>query len=110
MKSKTEIADAIKAISVKRKPNYMIIKISWNSQLVVPYEDGLAVMAALKNAEVYNDDYGKDPMITPMPHESFRSSILAPEFYEDIKVAQLLGIKIEELHAAKMPTPEPETV
>jgi hypothetical protein len=110
MKSKTEIADAIKAVNAKRKPNYMIIKISWNNQLVVPYEAGLTIMAALKDAEVYCDDYGKDPMITPLPQDGFRSSILAPEFYEDIKVAQLLGIKVEELHAAKMHTPEPETV
>lgn len=106
MKSKTEIAEAIKAVAGKRKPNMMIIKISWNSQLVVPYEDGMVLMAALKNAEVYGDDYGKNPSITPMPSDSFRSSILAAEFYEDIKVAQLLGISLEDLHAAKNPQPE----
>ena len=108
MKSKTEITAALAKVSQKPKPNYLVIELSYNRKLILPHEAGIAFINALKEAEMLMDDYGKDPVIGPLDKDSIRVSSLAHSHYEDIKVARLLAISLQELHDAR--TFQPETV
>lgn len=86
----------------------MLIEVSYNTKLVLPYEDGLQVVAALKNAEILEESYGTRPQILPVGKDAFRTTTLGYEHYEDIKVAALLNVTLEELHEARLkPHTEP---
>lgn len=104
-KSKNEqtqlINGAKQIVNTKPKDNKLLIELAWNKKLVLPYEDGLAILKALKNAELMIDEYGKDPMVVPIAKEDFRSTTMAHQSYEDIKVAALLHITLQELHDSR---------
>lgn len=102
-KTKTDIFEAISKVNAARKPNYFIVELSYNRKLVLPHDAGVALINALKDAELMHDDYGKDPRIEPLDKDSIRVSSLAHAHYEDIKVANLMGITLQDLHEARMP-------
>lgn len=107
MKSLQEIEAAAKTVRAqKNKPNMMLVNLSWSIQLLVPYDDGLTLLGALKNAEVLEDLHGNRPMIKPMDKDSLRGAVFSTQRYEDIKVAALLDISVEELEASRRSQPE----
>jgi hypothetical protein len=108
MKSRTDIAEAIKQVNAKKQANFFIVELSYNRKLVLPHDAGIAFINALKDAEMMNDDYGKEPLIGPLEKDSIRVSSLAHSHYEDIKVARLLNITVQELHDSRMPQPTKE--
>jgi hypothetical protein len=103
LKNRTDIFEAVKKVNEQIKPNFFIVELSYNRKLVLPHDAGIALINALKDAEVMNDDYGKDPFIGPLEKDSIRVSSLAHAHYEDIKVARLLNISLQELHDSRMP-------
>ena len=104
-KSKSEQAQLVNGakqiVNTKPKDNKLLIELAWNKKLVLPYDDGLTILKALKNAELMVDEYGKDPQIVPVAKDDFRSSTLAHQYYEDIKVAALLHVTLQELHDSR---------
>ena len=102
-KTKTDIFEAIAKVNAKKEPNHFLIELSYNKKLVLPHDAGVAFINALKDAELMTDDYGKDPWIGPLDKDSIRVSSLAHAHYEDIKVANLMGITLQDLHEARMP-------
>jgi hypothetical protein len=106
--TKTEIFEAITKVNAKPKQNLMIIELSYNTKLVLPHDAGVKVMAALADAELMEDNYGKPTKIWPLGKDTLRTAVLGHQYYEDIKVAQLLGITPEQLNELRAPTPETE--
>ena len=105
-KTKTDILEAIAKVNAKKEPNHFLIELSYNKKLVLPHDAGVAFINALKDAELMTDDYGKDPWIGPLDKDSIRVSSLAHAHYEDIKVAALLKISLQDLHEARSGTPQ----
>ena len=105
LKNRTDVLEAVKQVNAKKQPNLFIVELSYNRKLVLPHDAGIALINALKDAEVMNDDYGKDPLIGPLEKDSIRVSSLAHAHYEDIKVARLLNITLQELHDSRIPQP-----
>lgn len=105
LKNRTDVLEAVKQVNAKKQPNLFIVELSYNRKLVLPHDAGIALINALKDAEVMNDDYGKDPLIGPLEKDSIRVSSLAYAHYEDIKVAQLLNITLQELQNSRIPQP-----
>jgi hypothetical protein len=105
LKNRTDVLEAVKQVNAKKQPNLFIVELSYNRKLVLPHDAGIALINALKDAEVMNDDYGKDPLIGPLEKDSIRVSSLAHAHYEDIKVAQLLNITLQELQNSRIPQP-----
>jgi hypothetical protein len=101
MKSELEILDAIKKVNSKKQANFFVVELSYNRKLVLPHDAGIAFINALKDAEMMNDDYGKEPFIGPLDKDSIRVSSLAHSHYEDIKVARLLNITLQELQDSR---------
>ena len=90
--------DAVKKIQTKKPTdNYMIIETSYNSKLLLPYKDGIALMSALVNAEEFKDSYGENPRILPVNRSIVSSTLLSREDYESIKVAALLNMSVDQL-------------
>lgn len=105
LKTRTDVLEAVKQVNAKKQPNFFIVELSYNRKLVLPHDAGIALINALKDAEMMNDDYGKDPFIGPLDKDSIRVSSLAHAHYEDIKVARLLNITLQELHDSRIPQP-----
>lgn len=103
LKTRTDILEAVKKVNEPIKPNYMIVELSYNRKLVLTHDAGVALINALKDAEMMIDDYGKEPFIGPLDKDSIRVSSLAHAHYEDLKVARLLNITLQELHDSRMP-------
>lgn len=97
--------EALKAVRAnKPKENLMTIEIEYNKQLILPYKDGLALLATLERAEVLHAPYSKPPSIVGIDEaERFKSAVIPYQSYEDIKVAQLLGITLDEVKEARKP-------
>ena len=80
------------------KENFLALEYDYNKSIVLPYDEGLRFVACLKNAEVLDEPYSKPKAITPFQSNYFKTRILARKEYEDIKIAALLGITVEELN------------
>lgn len=80
------------------KENFLAVEYDYNKSIVLPYDEGLKFVACLKNAEVLEEPYSKAKTITGFQSNYFKTRILSRKEYEDIKIAALLGIPVEELY------------
>jgi len=87
----------------KAKGNFMVIYITYDCSLVLPYDDGIAFMQAIKNAEQMDDSYTSKKHIMPLNRDRFRTSVLSHQEYERYKIAQLLGISLTDLEQFETP-------
>jgi hypothetical protein len=92
---------------MKTADNYLLVKFDYREHLVLPYKDGLAFMASLINAEMLNEDYSDPKYIYPMDRTKFETSILSRKEYEQFKIANLLGVSIDEIKRLEKPEPLP---
>lgn len=81
----------------KAKENYMVINLSYDHSLVLPYKDGIAFMATLANAEQLDPTYSSRKQILPLERDKITSTTMSYQEYERCKVAQLLGISVSDL-------------
>ena len=100
MNKKTAIAQARSEIYSKTpKENFLAIDFDYGKSIVLPYNEGLQFLACLKNAELLTDQYSKPKTITAFESNYFKTRIVSRKEYEDMKIAALLGITVEELYS-----------
>jgi hypothetical protein len=93
-----EFKEALKRVqSKKTRENYLVIKLSYDTKLIVPYKEGLPLVAALNNAELLNESYGKPKRITEFDKETVVIQLLSATEYDRIKVSALLNMDPNEL-------------
>lgn len=98
-----EYAAALKKVQAKKpKENFMVIKLSYNVNLILPYKDGVAFMTSMVNAEKFNDTYGEKIRISGFDRNDFTATVMSCEEYEQIKIANLLGVTITEVQEAAL--------
>lgn len=102
---KPEYEKALKQIYSKApKENFLLIEFDYARSILLPYDDGLKFLSCLKQAELYSEHYSKPKTIEPFNADNFKTKVLSRKDYEDIKVANLLGVTVDELNA---PEPQP---
>ena len=90
--------EALKKVqSEKPKDNFMLINIDYSNNIIVPYKDGLAIVAALVNAEILKEGYSEKTRITEFDRHSFNPKVLSRAEYERIKMAMLLNVDPKDL-------------
>lgn len=107
MVSKSAYEDAARKVRVANKENrnsHMMVELRYDTIIVLPYAAGLALLAALENAELYDDDYREGKTINPVKPGTFKTQILSAQEYNNIKVAQLLQIPLEQVEALSKPS------
>ena len=105
---KPDYEKALKQIYSKApKENFLLIEFDYSKSLLLPYDDGLKFLSCLKQAELYTESYKNPKTIGPFSADNFKTKVLSRKEYEDIKVANLLGVTVEELYA---PETQPETI
>jgi hypothetical protein len=88
---------AKKVNAEKPKDNYLVIEFSFDEKLVLSSKDGIAIIAALANAEKFTNHYNEGDKITPLPQGAITTRSLSHKEYIKIKIAGLLGVKVSEL-------------
>lgn len=100
-------AQAVKEVtSSKLKPNLMVIELAYNMKVVLPYKDAMTLIAALENAEEYQDPYSGVHSIQSFDRTKLQIKIMPHSEYTDIKVAALLGLTMKELQESRKPPTE----
>lgn len=93
-----DIKEAAKKVrATKPKENLMLIRLTYSQRLILPYSQGLAFMAALENAEILEEEYGKNKVIKHMLRDSIEAVVLSRTEYEQIKIANLLGVSFDDI-------------
>lgn len=86
----------------KPKGNFLVVRLSYDSHLVLPYQEGIALMASIANAENMEDEYtASKRRIVPLVRDKITASPLSRKEYEDMKIAALLGISVADLERAE---------
>lgn len=97
---KPQYEEALKKIYSKTpKDNLIAIKFDYNKSILLPYDDGMKLLACLKQAELLTEQYSKPKTIGSFDSSTFETKIFSRKDYEDTKVAALLGVAVEELYA-----------
>ena len=92
------ITDAVKKVRAEKpKENLMLLRLNYDTQLVLPFKDGLVILGALANAEKLCDNYGKQKRIVGVDKDAFSSTLLPYQEYEQIKISALLNISLDEV-------------
>lgn len=96
--------EALKQIQSKKpKENFLVIEIGYDNKIILPFKDGVALMAVFGNAEKLSEPYNKPKRILPFERETIKTHVMSHSEYEDIKVANLLNITVEELYETRNP-------
>ena len=105
----TQYAEAAKKVSAKKpKENYLVIDLSYDLKVLLPYKDGVAFMASLANAERLCTPYGGPQRITELDRDcGIKSYLMSAEEYERFKIAALLNISPEDVKKYSQAQPEP---
>lgn len=95
---------AAKEIKAKKPPeNYMMVHMSYDTQLVLPHKAGLALLAALENAELFKDSWSGTCRIIPLERNSISIEFLSTQEYHQIKIANLLGVSLTDIQSPTIP-------
>ena len=93
-------AEALKIVNTKSiADNYMIIKLGWSNAFIVSHKQGLLILEALNTAELFEDKYKEDSVISPITKDTITVSLFSRKEYVDIKMAKLLGTTVAEMNA-----------
>jgi len=76
--------------------NYLSIELAYNMSIILPYKEGIAVLAALENAEkVSMPSYGSPHIKFNNERFEIKTEIVTQAFYREQKMAHLLGVTDE---------------
>lgn len=97
--------------ATKRNESYLVFTFNYGDRYVLPHKDGVALMQTLATAEQIPSYFPSDkpPEIKQMGSSSLRVEPMSPAEYEDIKIAALLGISLNDLQDARKPKEESTT-
>lgn len=97
-----DYAEALKTVrGQKNRENYLVIKVSYDNKIVLPYEDGIKMVQGFQKAEKLVDGYSETHRITGMERDQVTFTTMSGEEYEQYKMAALLGIHVDEIKQAQ---------
>lgn len=82
--------------TLKRLPTWIRVDISYSLKLILPYKEGMALLAALEQAEELENEYSK-PAIKPVSYDSFTVKPISHEDYCLYKMASLMDLTFDEM-------------
>ena len=89
----------------KQDEGFMMLSFGYN-HFLVPYKDGVNLMSCMAHAEEYEGNYGASPKIHPLSKVGMSATRFSRKDYQEIKIAQLMGVSLDDLRASQF-TPPP---
>jgi len=103
--------DALKEVkATKPKENFLLVRLNYDTQLLLPHADGLQLVASLARAEKLIDRYSESKRIVELDKEAITVTPFSHKEYERYKIAALLNCSPEDVKQyaeAGLPIPEP---
>lgn len=73
------------------KPGYILVEVDYSKNWLMPLEDGLKLIEALRVAKLYKKDYNDDhPVVSTLPPVSFK--FISEEQYQVWQVQELFTV------------------
>lgn len=72
--------------------NLVLIKISWHTDIILPFDEGMKFIDAMRNAEIKENN-----VIKHIDTTTFTVSMLSRNEYVRLKTAQLMGVDVDDL-------------
>jgi hypothetical protein len=94
--------------ATKLGDGYLLITFndSYSGKYILPYKEGLTLLATLDRAEFWGNAYnGRVPDIQPISKDNITVQILSEIEYQRSKIAQLMGVSIDELKSTQEELP-----
>lgn len=76
--------------------NYVVVGFDWGMNYILPYKEGMAVMAALEHAERVKKYYAHEKLQFVDEKVEFNISIISQKEYREQKMKKLLGVDDEK--------------
>jgi hypothetical protein len=95
--SPKDILEAKKKLKAKPDSNMMAIKLDYGTFLLLPYQAGLNLLAALEHAEIMESRYGSRPTIKPFDKDRFETQTWSAQEILRTRLAQLLDVSPSDL-------------
>lgn len=86
-----------KVAAAKAPNNYLLIRLDYSTQIILPYKAGLQFLQALENAEELNERYDSPKRIVPITRERIRTEVMSATEYQAFKMAALLDMNPQEI-------------
>jgi hypothetical protein len=86
--------------AAKHKPSghFMMVEISYDKKLVLPYKAGLALMESLQEAQIIQYGYGTKPdRISQIDSKTILASPMSIQEYQDLVIATLMMVTADEV-------------
>ena len=98
----TKYQETVKELKAKKPTeNYMVFTISYGIKVILPHKAALMFISALENAELLKDSYSDNCRITSLDRDAISSSFLSGEEYQQIKIANLLNVGLDDIKNLK---------
>jgi hypothetical protein len=95
-----EYPEALKIVQTRKpKENYLLIQLTYDTKVILPYKDGITFMSSLVNAEQLSEHYDKPSRIVHFAKESITTRVLSNQEYERHKIAALLNVSVSDVEA-----------
>ena len=75
-----------KAVAFKPKENYLVIELYYDNKIILPYKDGITLMAALNNAEHLKETYNEPHRITGLNRDVIKQLLCPMRTTADTKL------------------------
>lgn len=81
---------------IKPQDNYLKITLGFDNTVILPYDAGMLLISALKQAEGFDGEWGKEHIV-PIKTDKIATHIMSHKEYVERKTAQLLGVPYSEI-------------
>lgn len=85
----------------KPRDNYMLVTLGYSNKFILPYKDGVTLMATLAHAEQLHEPYNEQHRIGEIERGSITTNVMAHDEYIRFKVAALLGVSPDEVKTSE---------
>ncbi len=101
-------SEALKEVQKqKAQERYMRLELTYGTYMILPYEAGMQVLKALKEAEYCKTPYSDPPTIKPLGPEDLKFEFYTAEERQQCHMAQLLQVSLRDLEGLKRQETEP---
>lgn len=86
-----------KVTSTKPEEGYLVFQVGYESKIILPHKEGVALIECLRAAEHLDEPYGKTPEIKVLDRNKITIHRMAAEEYNNIKIAAILNLTYAEV-------------
>lgn len=92
-----EAMKLVKASNKEQRCNYLQITFSYGNSVLLPHDQGVALLECMNHAEQFKSPYNENPTIVPMERDYLEVRQMSQLEYEQIKIAALLQLPLAQV-------------